>query len=79
MKGKLLAALAFAWIFTTGAAAPVKMTPVKVADGVYMLEHSRGSGNSTVVMAYSYWIFISITPIKHWHLSARAPIRKLNI
>jgi len=27
-----------------------KMTPVKVADGVYMFENSRGSGNSTVVI-----------------------------
>jgi glyoxylase-like metal-dependent hydrolase (beta-lactamase superfamily II) len=50
MNGKLLAALAVAWLFTTGAAAPVKMTPVKVTDGVYMLEHSQGSGNSTVVI-----------------------------
>jgi len=28
----------------------VKMTPVKVADGVYLFEHSQGSGNSTVVI-----------------------------
>jgi glyoxylase-like metal-dependent hydrolase (beta-lactamase superfamily II) len=27
-----------------------KMTPVKVAEGVYMFENSRGSGNSTVVI-----------------------------
>jgi len=27
-----------------------KMTPVKVADGVYMFENSRGSGNSTAVI-----------------------------
>ena len=32
-----------------GAATPGRMTPVKVAEGVYMFEHSRGSGNSTVV------------------------------
>ena len=25
-----------------GAAAPVRMTPVKIADDVYMLQHSRG-------------------------------------
>lgn len=37
-------------IFTAPAAAQVKMTPVKVAEGVYMFEHSRGSGNSTVVI-----------------------------
>jgi cyclase len=50
MTGKLIIALAAAWLFTTGAAAPDKMTPVKVTEGVYMLEHSRGSGNSTVVI-----------------------------
>lgn len=27
-----------------------KMTPVKVAEGVYLFENSRGSGNSTVVI-----------------------------
>ncbi|HWO42036.1 MAG TPA: MBL fold metallo-hydrolase [Candidatus Eisenbacteria bacterium] len=32
------------------ASAPEKMTPVKVTDGVYMFENSRGSGNSTVVI-----------------------------
>ncbi len=50
MKGKLFGILAFAWLFSTGAAAPEKMTPVKVAEGVYMFENSRGSGNSTVVI-----------------------------
>ena len=35
---------------TMGAAAPVRMTPVKIADNVYMLQHSQGSGNSTVVI-----------------------------
>lgn len=50
MKGKLFGILAFAWVFSTGAAAPEKMTPVKVAEGVYMFENSRGSGNSTVVI-----------------------------
>ena len=42
--------LALVWFMTTGAAAPVRMTPVKVAEGVYMLEHSQGSGNSTVII-----------------------------
>jgi glyoxylase-like metal-dependent hydrolase (beta-lactamase superfamily II) len=49
MKTYVAVALAFAWCLTTGASAPVKMTPVKVTEGVYMLEHSGGSGNSTVV------------------------------
>jgi len=34
---------------TTGASAPVRMTPVKLADNVYMLQNSQGSGNSTVI------------------------------
>ena len=50
MNGKFTAALAVVWIFATGAAAPDKMVPVKVTDGVYMMEHSRGSGNSTIVV-----------------------------
>lgn len=50
MKGKLFGILAFTWLFSTGAAAPEKMTPVKVAEGVYMFENSRGSGNSAVVI-----------------------------
>jgi glyoxylase-like metal-dependent hydrolase (beta-lactamase superfamily II) len=49
MKTYLAVALALTWCLTTGASAPVKMTPIKVTEGVYMLEHSRGSGNSTVV------------------------------
>jgi len=49
MKIYFAAAVAFIWCLTTGASAPVRMTPVKVTDGVYMLEHSRGSGNSTVI------------------------------
>jgi len=49
MKFKLpLPLLAIACV-TMGAAAPVRMTPVKIADNVYMLQHSQGSGNSTVV------------------------------
>jgi cyclase len=50
MKRKLLAPLILVWFLTLGAAAPVRMTPVKVTDGVYMFEHSQGSGNSTVVI-----------------------------
>jgi glyoxylase-like metal-dependent hydrolase (beta-lactamase superfamily II) len=50
MSGKLPAILALAWIFISGAAAPVTMTPVKITDGVYMFQHSQGSGNSTVVI-----------------------------
>ena len=50
MKAGLLPMLALIWLLSTGAAAPVRMTPVKVTDGVYMLEHSQGSGNSTVVI-----------------------------
>ena len=49
MKTYFTAVLALIWSLTTGASAPVRMTPVKVTDGVYMLEHSRGSGNSTVI------------------------------
>jgi cyclase len=50
MKLKPLIFVALTWLFGAGASAPVKMTPVKVADGVYMFEHSQGSGNSTVVI-----------------------------
>jgi glyoxylase-like metal-dependent hydrolase (beta-lactamase superfamily II) len=50
MKLRPLLLIVFAWLFSTAAAAPVKMTPVKVTDGVYMFEHSQGSGNSTVVI-----------------------------
>lgn len=49
MKTRLAITLTLIWCFASGAAAPVRMTPVKVAEGVYMLEHSAGSGNSTVV------------------------------
>jgi cyclase len=50
MKLKPLIVVALTWLFSIGASAPVKMTPVKVTDGVYMFEHSQGSGNSTVVI-----------------------------
>lgn len=49
MRTRLIIVLTLVWGLTTGASAPVKMTPVKIADGVFMLEHSRGSGNSTVI------------------------------
>ena len=49
MTGKLLVLFAL-WLFATGAAAPVRMTPVKITDGIYMFQHSQGSGNSTVVI-----------------------------
>lgn len=51
MRKQLGFALAFIWSLTTGAAAPDRMTPVKITDGVYMLQHSRGSGNSTTVFS----------------------------
>lgn len=49
MKTRFFLLLGLVWIATMGAAAPVRMTPVKIADNVYMLQHSGGSGNSTVV------------------------------
>ena len=50
MKTRITIMLALSWCLTVGAAAPVRMNPVKVTDGVYMLEHSQGSGNSTVII-----------------------------
>jgi cyclase len=50
MKLGSLLIVVFAWLFSIGASAPVKMTPIKVTDGVYMFEHSQGSGNSTVII-----------------------------
>jgi cyclase len=49
MRKQLGFALVFIWSLTTAASAPDRMTPVKITDGVYMLQHSRGSGNSAVV------------------------------
>ena len=49
MKNWFALVLAFIWCVTTAASAPDEMRPVKIADNVYMLQHSRGSGNSTVV------------------------------
>jgi len=50
MKTKIAALFMLVWCLSVGAAAPVRMTPIKIADAVYMLEHSQGSGNSTVVI-----------------------------
>jgi glyoxylase-like metal-dependent hydrolase (beta-lactamase superfamily II) len=49
MKIRFAACLSLVWCLTTAASAPVRMTPVKIADNVYMLQHSQGSGNSTVI------------------------------
>lgn len=50
MKTKYLLTLVFVGFISLGAAAPERMTPVKITDGVYMFENSRGSGNATVVI-----------------------------
>ena len=50
MKRKIFAVVTLVWFLSIGAAAPVRMTPVKITEGVYMFEHSQGSGNSTVVI-----------------------------
>lgn len=53
MKRRLIlyAAVLVSWyLFPSQLLAQEKMTPVKVAEGVYMFENSRGSGNSTVVI-----------------------------
>jgi len=49
MEARLALLLGLVWCLSTGAAAPVRMTPVKIAENVYLLQHSQGSGNSTVV------------------------------
>jgi len=49
MRTRFTLLLGLIWLLSIGAAAPVRMTPVKIADNVYMLQHSQGSGNSTVV------------------------------
>jgi glyoxylase-like metal-dependent hydrolase (beta-lactamase superfamily II) len=49
MRTRFTLLLGLVWLLSIGAAAPVRMTPVKIADNVYMLQHSQGSGNSTVV------------------------------
>jgi glyoxylase-like metal-dependent hydrolase (beta-lactamase superfamily II) len=50
VKTAWLPIFALIGLLSSGAAAPVRMTPVKVTEGVYMFEHSQGSGNSTVVI-----------------------------
>lgn len=49
MKTRFSLLLGLVGIATMGASAPVRMTPVKIADGVYLMQHSQGSGNSTVI------------------------------
>jgi cyclase len=49
MRTRFTLLLGLIWLLSIGAAAPVRMTPVQIADNVYMLQHSQGSGNSTVV------------------------------
>ena len=50
MKWKLPLILLAIGCLTMGAAAPVRLTPVKITDDVYLMQHSNGSGNSTVVI-----------------------------
>jgi glyoxylase-like metal-dependent hydrolase (beta-lactamase superfamily II) len=50
VKQKFFAGVTLIWFLSIGAAAPVRMTPVKITEGVYMFQHSQGSGNSTVVI-----------------------------
>ncbi len=49
MRTRFTPLLGLIWLLSIGAAAPVRMTPVKIAENVYLLQHSQGSGNSTVV------------------------------
>lgn len=50
MKPRLSLLLGLVGLATLGAAAPEQMRPVKIADGVYMFENSRGASNATVVI-----------------------------
>jgi len=50
MKTRLTLLLGLIWCITTAASAPEEMRPIKVADGVYMFENSRGASNATVVI-----------------------------
>jgi glyoxylase-like metal-dependent hydrolase (beta-lactamase superfamily II) len=50
MKTRFVLLLALVWCVTTAASAPEQMRPVKIADGVYMFENSRGASNATVVI-----------------------------
>ena len=49
MRTRSILILVVIWCLSVGASAPVRMTPVKITDNVYILQHSQGSGNSTVV------------------------------
>ena len=49
-KTRHVVLLAFIWCVSTGASAPEEMRPVKITDGVYIFENSRGASNATVVM-----------------------------
>ncbi|HWH80501.1 MAG TPA: MBL fold metallo-hydrolase [Candidatus Binatus sp.] len=49
MKRRLPLLFAIVGVLNLGAAAPVRMTPVKLTDNVYMLQHPTGSSNATVV------------------------------
>jgi len=49
-KPRLALLFGFVWCVTTAASAPDMMRPVKVAEGVYMFENSRGASNATVVI-----------------------------
>jgi glyoxylase-like metal-dependent hydrolase (beta-lactamase superfamily II) len=51
MKTKLGLLFALLWCITIGASAPEEMRPVKITDGVYMFENSRGASNATVVIS----------------------------
>src|SRR5438046_49448 len=50
MKLGSLPLLALSLLFILVAAPPVKITPVKVSDGVYIVHHSQDAANSTVVI-----------------------------
>ena len=50
MTRKFFALVALIGHLSTVAAAPVLMTPVTITEGVYLFQHSQGSGNSTVVI-----------------------------
>ncbi|HLN88063.1 MAG TPA: MBL fold metallo-hydrolase [Candidatus Limnocylindrales bacterium] len=49
-KPRLALSLAIVWSVTIAASAPEEMRPVKITDGIYMFENSRGANNSTVVL-----------------------------
>jgi cyclase len=49
-KTKIAFCLFLVWSIVSAASAPEEMRPVKITDGVYMFENSRGANNSTVVL-----------------------------